>query len=163
MYAFISRIALIGILLFTSTLNAESRGYSNNNPGNIVKTDIQWKGEVECDDPKFECFSSGSYGIRAIVLILDSYYTNHKINTIEGVIERYAPVAEIGNSPNYSIFVRDSLGDICGSDYRNTVAGFVSSILRFENGYIKNHNIKDIVQKALPDRVGHKWRCQWGQ
>ena len=75
------------------------RGIRNNNPLNIRKGN-NWKGEVkEQTDRSFEQFVSMEYGIRAGFKILRNYITGFngltsKINTIEGIIRRWAPPRE---------------------------------------------------------------------
>lgn len=79
-----------------------TRGYRNNNPGNIEKTfkdkekTIQtlWKGEVKNgNDKRFKTFSSMEFGYRAIFVLLREYI-NKNYDTIEKIISRYAPPVE---------------------------------------------------------------------
>ena len=71
----------------------DARGLRNNNPGNI-RLGIEWKGEVKGDDTAFEKFKSVEYGIRAIYKLISAYASKHGINTIHGIINRYAPSSE---------------------------------------------------------------------
>lgn len=66
----------------------------NNNPGNIIKSEITWAGEVECADPKFECFESKEFGILAMVRLITVYEKAHGINTLSGIVARWAPSTE---------------------------------------------------------------------
>lgn len=169
MYSFISRVAIIGLLICSSALAGESRGYRNHNPGNIVKTDIQWQGEVECDDPKFECFISNRSGIRAIVRILDVYYDRHRLRTIPELIKRweYGGIHKGATRPdettisnNYSNFVSDGVGMVCGVRYWDVISRVVRRMIKFENGYVEYYSgIDSIVANTLPDKINHKWRC----
>ena len=70
-----------------------SRGIRNNNPGNIRRTQIAWRGEVPGADKDFETFSSPEYGIRAMGKLLQNY-GDEGINTITKIINRYAPTNE---------------------------------------------------------------------
>ena len=70
------------------------RGMRNKNPMNVVKTNIQWDGKVPSNDPTFEQFKSYSYGIRAGAKLLVNYQALHGINTVRGLISRYAPAHE---------------------------------------------------------------------
>ena len=70
-----------------------TRGYRNNNPGNIRKTAKKWKGEIEGIDKEFKSFSSMAYGYRAIFALLREYI-GKGYNTIEKIINRYAPPSE---------------------------------------------------------------------
>ncbi len=54
------------------TLNGKKipRGWRNNNPGNLIKTMIQWKGKLPYlsnTDSKFEQFVDFKHGIRALI------------------------------------------------------------------------------------------------
>jgi len=73
---------------------ALSRGYRNNNPGNIVLTPgSMWRGEIVGTDKRFKTFSSMEFGYRAIFITLNSYI-NKGYNTITAIINRYAPPHE---------------------------------------------------------------------
>jgi hypothetical protein len=72
----------------------ESRGCRNNNPGNVEKGE-PWQGLAdEQPDPRFCTFRGPEWGIRAIARILIRYYDHYDINTISGVIARWAPSFE---------------------------------------------------------------------
>ena len=73
-----------------------SRGIRNNNPGNIRWGD-DWKGLVPKDqrtDKAFCQFSTPEYGIRAMIIILRNYQRKHGLNTVTGIIKRWAPPNE---------------------------------------------------------------------
>jgi hypothetical protein len=72
----------------------ESRGFRNNNPGNIRNTTIDWKGETKGDDKGFETFESVEYGIRAIFRLLKTYREKHGLRSIREIIYRFAPPNE---------------------------------------------------------------------
>jgi hypothetical protein len=74
------------------------RGIRNNNPGNIRKSSTQWIGEVEGTDPSFCTFKTMAYGVRAITLILLTYTRSEGLNTIEAIINRWAPPVENNTS-----------------------------------------------------------------
>lgn len=99
-----------------------TRGMRNNNPMNVVKSNITWDGEIEGDDPRFESFKTASYGIRAGAKLLVNYERLYGINTVSGLISRYAPSHEnptdayimhvanaVGVSPYQSISVTANL------------------------------------------------------
>ncbi len=69
------------------------RGFRNNNPGNL-RLGQDWKNESNGSDKSFESFTSVEWGIRALFKLLDTYSKLHRINTIAGVITRYAPQSE---------------------------------------------------------------------
>lgn len=71
------------------------RGINLNNPGNIDRTQIAWSGMDQTqDDPRFIRFTTPEYGIRALMKILISYQEKYNIDTVSGIINRWAPSAE---------------------------------------------------------------------
>ncbi len=67
----------------------------NNNPLNIIKSDIKWQGEIRpSTDSRFAQFESMEYGLRAALRLLRTYYTNHGLRTIRQIISRWAPAFE---------------------------------------------------------------------
>lgn len=85
------------------------RGLLNNNPGNIDKTKSMWTGEIEGGDKRFKTFATPELGVRAIVENLRSYETKYGINTVEGIIKRWAPPNE-NDTKSYITFVAQQLG-----------------------------------------------------
>lgn len=70
------------------------RGIRNNNPLNI-RIGNTWLGErSNPTDPSFEEFVSMAYGIRAAFIILRRYIRRYHRNTIQQIIETWAPVTE---------------------------------------------------------------------
>lgn len=70
------------------------RGVRNNNPGNIELGE-KWQGLAEDQtDQRFCVFSAPHWGIRAIARILIRYHDHYRINTVAGVINRWAPPHE---------------------------------------------------------------------
>lgn len=71
------------------------RGIRNNNPANIVRGTDPWQGLREVQtDKKFCQFVSMEYGVRALVVVLRSYVTKHKLYDIRNIIRRFAPPFE---------------------------------------------------------------------
>lgn len=78
-----------------------TRGLRNNNPGNIIITNIPWLGKkVQNTDGHFEQFISLRYGCRALLLNLESAIRIHQLNTIDKIIAAYAPNNE-NNTEDY--------------------------------------------------------------
>ena len=72
-----------------------SRGLRNNNPGNIRRSRVRYKGEVHPSrDPEFKEFSSMAYGYRAMFVLLNSYHKRYGLTTIREMISRWAPPSE---------------------------------------------------------------------
>lgn len=76
-----------------------TRGYRNNNPGNL-RHGSKWQGLATTQtDAAFCQFKTMYYGVRALnKLILN--YTRNDYNTISKIISRYAPNSE-NNTKNY--------------------------------------------------------------
>lgn len=113
-----------------------TRGLRNNNPGNIVKSGIAWEGKVNGADPRFETFDSPEAGVRALASNLLAYQ-RQGIDTIEKVINRWAPpsendtgayvrrvASEVGMDPKAKINLSDQA----------TLAKVTQAIIRHENG-----------------------------
>lgn len=76
---------------------ALSRGLRNNNPGNLIKTNLPWKGKVPHDknpDERFEQFTSIVWGLRAMIMDVVGDITTKGQNTIRKLITKYAPAHE---------------------------------------------------------------------
>ncbi|WP_214649866.1 structural protein P5, partial [Vibrio anguillarum] len=70
-----------------------TRGIRNNNPANIEDNGTPWRGRMG-NDGRFIIFDSPVNGIRALARILNTYKVKHGLNTIEGIINRFAPPVE---------------------------------------------------------------------
>ena len=83
-----------------------SRGYRNNNPGNIRLTfdskgnKTYWQGEIDGADKSFKTFKNMFYGYRAIFITLSSYF-DKGFNTIEKIVNRYAPASDNNDTSSY--------------------------------------------------------------
>jgi adenine/guanine phosphoribosyltransferase-like PRPP-binding protein len=78
------------------------RGIRNNNPGNIGKG-AGFQGETDGNDPRFATFSTPEQGIRALAVNLLAYQDLHGLNTVNGIINRWAPSSE----NNTAAYVKD--------------------------------------------------------
>ncbi|ENQ1014962.1 structural protein [Proteus mirabilis] len=77
-----------------------ARGERNNNPGNI-RHGSKWQGlSAQQTDKDFCQFVSPEYGIRAIYKLLQTYQKKYELNTVESIIDRYAPPNE-NNTTGY--------------------------------------------------------------
>jgi hypothetical protein len=71
------------------------RGIRNNNPGNIRLTSTRWLGQKEAQfDNAFVEFSDPVYGLRALMKVLLTYYRKYGLDTVQSVINRWAPPSE---------------------------------------------------------------------
>lgn len=86
-----------------------ARGIRNNNPGNIEHGE-DWNGmHSEQTDDRFIRFESPEMGIRAMSKIMQTYKNKHGIDTVQGVINRWAPPHE-NETNNYASFVATRMG-----------------------------------------------------
>ena len=70
------------------------RGIRNNNPGNIRHGD-KWDGLAAVQsDTSFCVFQTPEYGIRAMARVLMNYQRRYGIETVRGIINRWAPPVE---------------------------------------------------------------------
>lgn len=114
----------------------EPRGIRNHNPGNIEYTGTQWRGLADPpSDGRYAVFVAPRYGIRAMARVLDTYATDYGLNTVAGIISRWAPAHENPTSA-YAQFVADALG--VGVEQPINVmakrAGLIAAMIEFENG-----------------------------
>ncbi|MES2711175.1 MAG: structural protein [Pseudomonadota bacterium] len=77
-----------------------TRGYRNCNPGNIDHVPAnKWQGLADPpSDGRFCRFTSHEFGIRALASLLITYQDRHKLNTVRGIISRWAPSNENNTS-----------------------------------------------------------------
>lgn len=126
------------------------RGIRNNNPGNLVKTGIPWKGKVapgRNKDGRFEMFIAPEYGIRALIKDLRNDIGKGR-NTVPKLMKEFAPKFE-NNTDRYIATVLKDLK--VGKDDRllptkNTLRLLVRSIGKVENG--GNYITDELFEKA---------------
>ena len=123
---------------------SERRGYRNNNPGNI-DAGSPWQGLMDRADmnakqaaePRFCVFKAPKWGIRAMARILITYQDKHGLDTVKGIIDRWAPPVE-NNTKAYIEAVSKSLGVTPnqGIDVHryDTMVALVKAIIHHEIG-----------------------------
>jgi len=112
------------------------RGIRNNNPGNIRHSNIHWQGQSsQQTDAAFVQFDTPEYGIRALSKLLDTYSTKYNLNTVQGIIGRYAPASENDTSA-YASAVARALGVSPDAriDVQERKADLIAAIIKHENG-----------------------------
>ena len=85
-------IGMLLAVLITGVAEAAT-GIDNNNPMNIRISTDHWQGAVG-DDGTFIKFVSPLMGIRAAARVLRTYRDEHGLNTIAGIVNRWAPPFE---------------------------------------------------------------------
>lgn len=120
-------------------MTAIPRGIRNHNPGNIEKGS-PWQGlaEDQSADRRFCVFKAPEWGIRAIARILVAYQDKHKLKTVRGIINRWAPPNENDTAAYVEhvagkLGVDARLGHVDVTDYE-TCRVLVEAIIRHENG-----------------------------
>jgi len=112
-------------------------GYQNNNPGNIRLSNETFLGEVDGSDSAFKTFSSMEWGYRAIFVILKHYINTDGLNTIAGIISKYAPSSENDTRSYINHVVQlTGIGENEVIDFSNseTMIKLVAAISWHENG-----------------------------
>ncbi len=97
----------------SSSYNQSARGYRNNNPLNLRMSSNQWKGKVpasENTDGAFEQFTSMAYGFRAALKNLRSYISKYRCDTIQSIVNKWAPASDGNNPTTYAARVAQTTG-----------------------------------------------------
>lgn len=116
-----------------------SRGYRNNNPGNIRISDNAWKGKRKNNtDGTFEQFDTMADGYAALFKLLRTYNTKYHLDTPMGLISRYAPASDRNNTASYAKKVASALGIGVNSKINfndeKTLIALAKTIAMVENG-----------------------------
>jgi hypothetical protein len=127
-----------------------TRGYLNNNPGNMDRGEQPWQGEIRDIPPcqnniqrmelthgRFCVFENAVMGIRAMAKNLLAYHDRLGCDTVREYIERWAPPNE-NNTQAYIAHVAARIG--CDSDspieirVPKVMAALIDGIIRVECG-----------------------------
>lgn len=122
-----------------------SRGYRNNNPGNIRISSDMWKGladpvqktAFQQREKSFCVFREPEWGLRAIAILLKNYKHIHGLVTPRSIISRWAPASDNNNVVSYSSALAKALGTvpdgIVDADDDDTLIKMMRAIARHEN------------------------------
>lgn len=113
------------------------RGVRNHNPGNIERNATRWQGMSadQSGDARFVVFEAPEWGIRALARTLVTYQDKHKLRTVRGIINRWAPPAENATATYIAAVARalrvtaDQTIDVHAPA---TMAALVAAIIRME-------------------------------
>jgi len=124
----------------------KSRGFENRNPGNIdFDPRNRWRGQIGIEPaprnggrPRFAVFESHEYGIRALAMLLTTYYDRHGLRTIRQIVNRWAPPNE-NHTHRYASFVDDMMPRHTADDRLDLhsyadMRELVVAIIKFELG-----------------------------
>ncbi len=125
-----------------------TRGLRNNNPGNIRKGITKWLGlSDQQTDPDFFQFQTPAFGIRAMATTINTYMTRYGLNTITGIISRWAPPSE-NDTQAYIDAVSSDTGigpDDVISDA--DMPALIAAIIKHENGV--NPYSVDVINNGI--------------
>lgn len=118
---------------------SDPRGIRNNNPLNIEAGRFtQSQPGYAGSDGRFARFANADQGMAAADSLLNVYGQKHGLNTITGIVSRWAPAGDGNNVGNYAGFVAKRLGvapdqplDMNKPEVRQAIAG---AMAEFENG-----------------------------
>lgn len=117
-------------------LNA-ARGVRNNNPGNL-RGDDPWQGKVGADQGGYLQFASAKDGLRALAINLKNQQDVHGLNTINDIVEKYAPVQDNNDVEAYKITLSQIMGVKAGDKLNlsdpKTLSQLMEGIILHENG-----------------------------
>lgn len=115
-----------------------ARGERNNNPGNI-RHGSKWQGlSAQQTDKDFCQFVSPEYGIRAIYKLLQTYQNKYELNTVESIIDRYAPPNENNTAGYINRAARDigvSVNEPINVSSKPVAIALATAIVGVELGY----------------------------
>lgn len=116
----------------------QPRGIRNNNPGNIRRSNDNWRGlRSEQTDPQFFQFTAPEWGYRALIKTLQTYRKKHGLRTVKEMIARWAPPGENDTAAYVRAVCREmQVPDsyVPDVDDRGTMCALASAISRVENG-----------------------------
>lgn len=124
------------------------RGIRNNNPGNLRLGRDRWLGQkAEQADKAFVEFTDVVFGLRALLRTLQTYFFKYSLDTVESIINRFAPPHE-NATDHYIHHVTKELGvgrqEKISLGEKETLLRLAKAIVRHENG-------------AAPDGMPASW------
>jgi hypothetical protein len=131
-----------------------SRGVKNNNPGNLVLTNITWVGKIPNSlntDKHFEQFETMVFGVRAFFIDFLNDVSKGK-NTVRKLIVSYAPTFE-NDTENYIKLMSKMLGISPDSVITNFSDEFLityaRSVFKVENGVSASKITNNTIKQAI--------------
>jgi len=97
----------------SNNINGSYSTFTDNNPFNIINTNAQWKGKIgfkkaSNSSLNFVVFDNIENGIRAALINLSGYFTRYKLNTVEKIINTYAPGGSPGQTTaNTNLYIKN--------------------------------------------------------
>ena len=134
------------------------RGIRNNNPGNLRLSKTVWQGQKPAPqtDKDFVEFTTPLYGLRALMRTLLTYYLKYNLDTVECIINRFAPPHE-NATDSYIHHIAKSLKvrrtDRIDLTSRPLMTLLASGIVLHENGVPPSGRPSGWYEKELYDQA----------
>jgi hypothetical protein len=132
------------------------RGIRNKNPGNIVKSSIEWFGEkTSLTEDRFETFGAHWQGLRALCACLLSYQAKHACWTVDQIVRRWSTTDQAVYVSN----VAEALGvkkddNIILASRPDLLAKLCTTIVKQENG-MQPYPVQ-MINKAVDIALGRR-------
>ena len=128
-------------------------GYKNNNWLNVRYNDAnKWLGQVGPDSNNYAQFETPLHGLRAADRVLSNYGIKHGLDTIQDVVNRFAPPSDNNPTENYINFVSRKTGIAADSKIDLQDPGIreslISAMIQFETPDAYNEYSSDLLQQA---------------
>lgn len=126
----------------------DSIAVRNNNPLNIRETGDEWQGLTTPRAKNgFFNFKAPEWGFRAAKIIILNAYSKLGVNTVRGIISKWAPVADNNDVENYINFVSKKTGFTATTKINSSnIAQLLYAMAILESG--KTYSM-DIVNKGI--------------
>jgi len=136
-------------------IESNPRGIRLNNPCNIRISSSAWRGKITpSEDPNFEQFDTAHNGIRAAVVLFRHYTLFYGLNTVDGLINRWAPSVE-NNTTAYVLDVANRMvvrsTDCLNMSDAATLKSFIEAVIWHEEG-IQPYG-DDVILAAVQDAL----------
>lgn len=128
--------SITALALFINWFERTPKGIRNNNPLNIRGSNaFKWQGEIDRDYQDFVIFDSPDSGFRAAGRTLKTYRDKHGLNTIHGIVGRWAPPNE-NNTESYinSVSKKTGIEKNTVIETEQQYAKIVAAMAYHENG-----------------------------
>lgn len=133
------------------SLLTQPRGIRNNNPGNLNYAGQSGASKEGGDNGRFAVFNSMGEGVAALYRQLQ-LYMKRGVNTIESIVNKYAPASDNNNVAAYIQQLVGATGkgagDQLSSDDQGTIFKLMRGIINHENGkgYLSDSDIMGGIQ-----------------
>jgi hypothetical protein len=113
-----------------------TRGFRNNNPGNLrFSGAFKWVGQIGSDSDGYLVFDSMENGVRAMVKTLHSYIYTDGVKTVAAIVSRWAPPGDNNPTTQYIANVSQALNVPPDQELSEAdIPTLVAAIIRQENG-----------------------------